>query len=84
MDVRAKLEELLAEQGFEVAGRPDGTNLREELAIDSTALVDIAMAIERGLSVPIDGGLFQAVETIGDMVRFVRGRLPAASTAPLT
>lgn len=84
MDVRAKLGELLADLGFDIAGRPDGTNLREELDIDSTALVDIAMAIERGLSVTIDGGMFQAVETIDDMVQFVQRRIDAGRTAPIT
>jgi acyl carrier protein len=71
MDVRAELIGLLSELGFDPADIGSETRLREDLAIDSTELVEIAVAIERLASVSIDTGHFQALETFGEVVSFV-------------
>jgi acyl carrier protein len=71
MDVRATLTDLLRELGFDPAGLQDGTRLRQDLKVDSTELVEISVAIERRLRVAIDAGAFQAVDTVGELFRFV-------------
>jgi acyl carrier protein len=62
---------LFGELGFDPAAIADGTRLREDLAIDSTELVEIAVAIERRVPVSIDTGRFQALGTFGEVVDFV-------------
>jgi acyl carrier protein len=82
MDVRTDLKEVLAGQGFDTSELADDTDLREDLDIDSTALVEIAMVIERRLSLTIDAGKFQAVKTFADMSQFVEGRSAVAGGSP--
>ena len=71
MDVRATLVTLLRELGFDPARLHDGVRLRQDLKVDSTELVEIAVAIERRLCVSIDAGTFQAVDTVGELFQFV-------------
>jgi len=81
MDLRMELMGLLGELGFDPASIENDTRLRDDLAIDSTELVEIAVAIERRVSVSIDTGHFQAVDTFGEMVDFVRAA--PAKAAPV-
>lgn len=76
MDVRLALTELFVELGFQRNEISDGTRLREDLAIDSTELVEIAVAIERRLLVSIDTGQFQALDAFGELVEFVEAAPP--------
>lgn len=71
MSVRASLVDLLRELGFDPVRLHDGVRLRQDLNVDSTELVEIAVAIERRLRVSIDAGTFQAVDTVGELFRFV-------------
>jgi acyl carrier protein len=72
MDVRLALIGLFQELGFQGETLSDGTRLREDLAIDSTELVEIAVAIERRVSVSISTGHFQALDTFGEVIEFVQ------------
>ena len=82
MDVRPALMGLFAELGFDPAGIGNDTRLREDLEIDSTELVEIAVAIERRVPVSIDTGRFQALATFGEMVDFVQSA-PVRESAPV-
>ena len=84
MDVRLALLGLLEELGFDPAEIEQDTRLREDLAIDSTELVEIAVAIERRVPVSIDAGHFQALDTFGEMVDFVRSSAPVAESSPVS
>jgi len=52
-------------------GVDNATHLRDELGVDSTELVEIAVAIERSAAVKIDTNEFLALKTIGDLVTYV-------------
>jgi acyl carrier protein len=82
MDIRSELMGLFKELGFDPADIGNDTLLRDELAIDSTELVEIAVAIERRVSVSIDNGHFQALETFGELVDFVQSA-PVRQAAPV-
>ena len=71
MNVHTTLVDLLRELGFDPARLQDGVRLRQDLNVDSTELVEIAVAIERRLRVSIDAGTFQAVATVGELFQFV-------------
>jgi acyl carrier protein len=71
MDVRTALIGLFGELGFQQETLSDETRLREDLAIDSTELVEIAIAIERRVSVRVDTGDFHSLDTFGEMVELV-------------
>lgn len=71
MDMRRMVLSVLTELGFDPAGLGDSARLREDLDMDSTELVEIAVAIERRIPVTIDTGPFAAVRTVGEIVEFV-------------
>jgi len=49
----------------------DGTRLREDLAVDSTELVEIAVALEQAAPVAIGTDQIFAVRTFADLVACV-------------
>lgn len=71
MDVRIVLLRTLRELGFETDEIKDATLIREDLEVDSTELVEIAVAVERHLPISLDSTDFEALRTFGDMVTFV-------------
>ena len=71
MDARETVMTIAAELGFETARMGDDSRLQEDLGVDSTELVELAVALEQRLKIKIDGGRFLALHTVGDMVKFV-------------
>lgn len=74
MDVsgrRGQLVEVLRGLGFEPAELSDDARFREDLAIDSTELVEISVAVERSLLVSIDSETLWSLKTVGDLARLV-------------
>jgi acyl carrier protein len=70
-DRRAELVAALQELGFEPHDLADGSRFREDLAIDSTELVEISVAVERRMLVTIDSTALWSLKTVGDLVELV-------------
>jgi acyl carrier protein len=71
MDVRGTVMEVFGALGFDTPRLRDETRLQEELDVDSTELVEVAVATEKRLGISLDSGRFLALQTVGEVVRFV-------------
>lgn len=71
MDIRGKLLEVFQTLEFEAGNISNGTNLREELGIDSTEFAEIAVAVEREFLVMVNDNELQMAQTFGDLVQYV-------------
>jgi acyl carrier protein len=71
MDIRDTLLGIFQELEFDSGEIEDSTNLRNDLAVDSTELAEITVAIESKLLVVIDDEEFQRLQTFGDVIRYV-------------
>lgn len=71
MDIHSKLLVVFQTLEFETRDISDGTNLREELGIDSTEFAEIAVAVEREFLVVVDDNELQLAKTFGDLVQYV-------------
>ena len=58
MDARSALLSVLGRLGFERSALQDATQLQDELDVDSTELVEVAIAVEKELGVSIDTASF--------------------------
>jgi acyl carrier protein len=72
MDVEGTVRTVLKELEIDTASMHAGTRLREDLQVDSTELVEIAVALERVVPVAIDIDDILAVQTFADLVTCVR------------
>ena len=71
MDVRDVLLDILSTLEFDPDQIDDNTRVRDDLAIDSTELTEIVLAIEKKLDVVLDDEEFQQLQTFGDVVKYV-------------
>jgi acyl carrier protein len=71
MEVRDVLLDIFSNLEFELDEIDDNTRVRDDLAIDSTELTEIVIAIEKKLDVVLDDEEFQQLQTFGDVVKYV-------------
>ena len=71
MDTHDVVIEILRELKIDPAGVEPDSRLREDLDIDSTELVEIAVATEKSLSVTIDTDEFLRIRTFGGIVEYI-------------
>jgi acyl carrier protein len=76
MEVREVVLSTFGNLEFEPDQIDDDTRIREDLAVDSTELTEIAIALEKTLGVVIDEGEFQQLETFGEIVKYVASARP--------
>lgn len=63
--------QVMRELEIDINGVDEGTSLRDDLGVDSTELVELAVAIERRAAVKLDTEEVLAHKTIGDLVTYV-------------
>jgi len=80
MDIRDTLADVFRELKIDPTGIEPDSRLREDLEIDSTELVEIAVALEKRLSISIDTDDFLALKTFGDMIGHVAAAGMTASS----
>jgi acyl carrier protein len=68
---RDELLAVLQGLGFERAELRDDARFREDLAIDSTELVEISVAVEQKMLVCIDSETLWSLKTVGDLATAV-------------
>lgn len=71
MEVREAVLSTFGNLEFEPDEIDDNTRIREDLAVDSTELTEIAIALEKTLGVIVDEGEFQQLETFGEIVEYI-------------
>ena len=71
------LEELSRTARVDLSGLPDEAALRDEVPVDSLALLDVFLQVEERLGVELDEDMLGTVRTIGDLVDCV-AQAPAA------
>jgi acyl carrier protein len=71
MDTRDVLIEIFRELKIDPSGIDAESRLREDLDIDSTEMVEIAVATEKHLGVVVDTDLFLRIRTFGGIVDYV-------------
>ena len=71
MEVREAVLSTFGNLEFEAGEINDATRIREDLAVDSTELAEIAIALEKTLGVVIDDGKFAQLETFGEVVAYI-------------
>jgi acyl carrier protein len=77
VDMHDRLLEIFQALEFETDDISDGTNLKDELGIDSTEFAEIAVAIEREFLVVVNDDELNQVKTFGDLIQFVSCAPPA-------
>lgn len=80
MDIRDTVTDVFRELEIDHTGIEAESRLREDLQIDSTEMVEIAVALEKRLSVSIDTDDFLALKTFGDIAGYVAAARVAASS----
>lgn len=73
MDTRDLLIEILRELKIDPTGVDADSRLREDLDVDSTEMVEIAVATEKRLSIVIDTDQFLRIRTFGGIVDYISG-----------
>jgi acyl carrier protein len=68
---RDELLGVLQGLGFQSAELTEQARFREDLAIDSTELVEISVAVERTMLVSIDSTALWSLKTVGDLMELV-------------
>lgn len=68
---RDELLGVLQALGFEPTELTDDARFREDLAIDSTELVEISVAVEQKMLVSIDSETLWSLKTVGDLAKLV-------------
>jgi acyl carrier protein len=71
MDVKGMLIEIFRELKIDPSGVETDSRLRQDLDIDSTEMVEIAVVIEKRLSIGVDTDEFLRLRTFGDVVNYV-------------
>jgi acyl carrier protein len=71
MDVRPTLVGIFEQLEFAPGDMDDTVRFREDLDMDSTEFVELALTIEKRMRVPIDASHFAELHTFGDLVEFV-------------
>jgi acyl carrier protein len=71
MDVRAMLLSIFEQLELAPGDLDDAVRFREDLEMDSTEFVELALTIEKQARVPIDASHFAELSTFGDLVSFV-------------
>jgi acyl carrier protein len=75
MNVRTELLRVMGDLCIETTNLNEETRLKEDLDIDSTELVEMAVVLEKRLPVVIDDTVFTRLRTFGDVEQFVQSRL---------
>jgi acyl carrier protein len=70
-------EHLVAELEIEPAEVADATRFKEDLDADSLDLYELVMELEDSYGISVSEEEAARIETVGDAVDFVLGRLPA-------
>lgn len=78
-NVRAEVVDVLRGVGFDSEELQDDRHLGRDLAIDSTELVEIVVALEQHFGIGIDADDEGGFTTFGDLVACVARLLPAAA-----
>jgi len=76
MEVREAVLSIFGNLEFEPDEIDDDTRIREDLAIDSTELTEITLAVEKTLGVIINDGEFAQLETFGEIVKYIASARP--------
>jgi acyl carrier protein len=65
------VDELSKAAKSDLSAVPDSAHLRDEIPVDSLALLDVFLRIEERLGIEIDETALSNVETLGDLVACV-------------
>ena len=71
MNIRTELLCAMKDLAIETDAISSETRLREDLEMDSTELVELAVALEKRLSLEIDDATFAKVSTFGEIEKFL-------------
>jgi len=71
MTTRTTVLQVLRDLEIEVGSVEDTTRLREDLGVDSTELIEVAVAIDQRTSAKSDVNEVLALKTFGDLVSYV-------------
>jgi acyl carrier protein len=72
---------VLQELEIDVDGVRAATRLREDLAMDSTELVEACVALERSTRMKIDAAEVFTLRTVGELVTYVEGLRPTVDSS---
>ncbi len=71
MNIRAELLCAMKDLAIEADCISSETRLREDLEMDSTELVELAVALEKRLSIEIDDAILGKLSTFGEVEQFL-------------
>jgi len=71
MNIRAELLCAMKDLAIETDHITSETRLREDLEMDSTELVELAVALEKRLSLEIDDAILGKLSTFGEVEQFL-------------
>jgi acyl carrier protein len=75
MDLRAEILRIMDELHISTTNIGDNTRLKEDLEMDSTELVEMAVLLEKRMRVVIDDAAFVKLRTFGEVERFMQSRM---------
>ncbi len=79
MNVYDQTINVLSELHIDTLGATIKTRLKEDLDMDSTELIEMAVALEKHFSIPIDDTAFLRLSTLGDIIQYIESSLESTT-----
>lgn len=77
MDIRAQILSVMKDMSIDTTNISSGTQLKQDLEMDSTELVELAVSLEKRLALPIDDTTFGKLITFGEIEQFLQSLIAA-------
>jgi acyl carrier protein len=77
MDIRTQILSVMKDMSIDTTNISSGTHLKQDLEMDSTELVELAVALEKRLALPIDDTTFGKLTTFGEIEQFLQSLVAA-------
>jgi acyl carrier protein len=72
--IRLELKQVIP-KGVSLDNISPETRLLEDLNVDSARVVDLVLGLEDALGISIEDGAIETIETVGDLVALVKGKI---------
>ncbi len=79
MNVYDQTINVLSELHIDTLGATIKTRLKEDLEMDSTELVEMAVALEKHFAISIDDTIFLRLSTLGDITQYIESSLESTT-----
>ena len=79
MNVYDQTINVLSELHIDTLGATSKTRLKEDLEMDSTELIEMAIALEKHFAISIDDTALLRLATLGDIIQYIESSLESTT-----